>query len=289
MSFFVTGKLFSSSTVLSTFAHDWYWSSRLIFLIWSKWWSLMNWGTSCSTSIFTGCQTVSVNRTVKFKGFIFIFASACRDFWRWTWFVNWRIFFVRKEFKIFFVEQYIVSFCSYCSHRLNRFVNELIFISFDKRRYDIANIHWVIFCWMLFTGLFSSLFTIRNVIIRLFIWSVNKWTSLTLFVLFFWRFYLLFVFRKSLIFCHEIILNKLWFWRRADRFWSLKQLSLATELNFHQVIKCSGMVMTIVNDISSCLNRINIVQVLHVFNDLFIRLNYVLTNNNTLRFISITC
>lgn len=288
--FFVACKLLATpGTVLTTFAHNWYRSSGLIFLVWSKGWSLMGRWASCSTSIFTGSQTVSIDWTVKLKRFIIILASTCGDFWCWTWLINWRIFLVRKQFKIFFVEQNIFSFRCYCSHRLNRFINKLIFVSLDKRRYNVANIHRVIFCWMLFTGLFSSLFAIRNVIIRLFIWSVNEWASLTLFILFFGRFHLLFVFRKSLIFRHEIVLNRLWFGWRVNRFWSLEQLSFTTELDFHQVIQSSSMIMTIVNDISPCLNRINVVQLLHIFNDLFIRFDDIFTNYDTFRLISIAC
>lgn len=292
MSFFVACKLLSTSTtVFPTFTHNWYWSSRLIFLIGSKWWSLMDWWASCSTSIFTGSQTVSIYRTVKLKGFIIILTSACRNFWCWAWLINGRILFVRKQFEIFFIKKDIISFCGNCCHRLNGFVNELIFVSFNKRRYDVTNIHWVIFSWMLFTGLLSSFFAIWNIIIRFFIRSVNKWASLTLFVFLFRRFYLFFVFRKSLIFCYEIVLNRLGFRRRwCNRFWDLlNQLSLTTEFNFHQVIKSSGMIMTIIDDICSGLNGINIIQLLHIFYDLFIGFDNILSNNDTLWFIPVTC
>jgi len=49
------------------------------------------------------------------------------------------------------------------------------------------------------------------------------------------------------------------------------------------------MIMTIVDDISPCLNGINIVQLLHIFDDLFIRFDNILSNNDTLGFIPVTC
>lgn len=136
---------------------------------------------------------------------------------------------------------------------------------------------------MLFTGLFSSFFAIWNIIVRLFIWSINKWASLTLFVLLFGRFHLFLVFRKSLIFYYKIVLNRLGFRRRCcNRLWGLNQLSLTTEFNFHQIIKSSGMIMTIIDDICSGLNGINIIQLLHIFYDLFIGFDNILSNNDTL-------
>lgn len=142
---------------------------------------------------------------------------------------------------------------------------------------------------MLLAYLFPWFFTVRNVIIWLFIRSINKWTAFTFFVLFFWRFNLFFILRKCLIFYYKIIFDRFRFRRRSNRFRSLKKFSFTTEFNFHQVIKSSCMIVTIINDVSSCLNRVNIVQLLHIFYNLLIWFDYIFTNNNSFCIISITC
>lgn len=145
----------------------------------------------------------------------------------------------------------------------------------------------------MFLAGFFGFFAVWNVVFRFFFRTVNQRTTLSFLFIFFGRLGLSFGLRGCFWEFYEIVFD--WFnfagsdtvRHAGSGLIRSLQFAFSRQLDFDQVIKCSRVIVPVVDYVSPRLHRVHVIP-LHQPDDLLIRLDLVLSHNDALRFVSVT-